>query len=163
MSISKLLSFLPSCHLPPSHLRLGPWVFLLAFAVLKKVKDSRCGTPLLLNQLPHQCIILPNLTSLPTQSFSLPATLTRSPPPTRFFPFFHVFPSSLHPCEAPWLTNYSGSRQLAGVTTTGSLYACSRRSSWLTWHRAFSHSQPATWGSLITRLHRGSVLPALHG
>lgn len=70
----------PTCSLP---LCLSS-----GYAVLKKVKDSRCRTPLLLNQLPHQCIILPNLTSLPTQSFSLHAALTPSPPPTRFFFFF---------------------------------------------------------------------------
>lgn len=70
----------PICFLPPC-LSSG-------YAVLKKVKDSRCGTPLLLNQLPHQCIILPNLTSLLTQSLSLPTALTPSPPPTRFFSLF---------------------------------------------------------------------------
>lgn len=70
----------PICYLP-LYLSSG-------CAVLKKVKDSRCGTPLLLNQLPHQCIILGNLTSLPTQSSPLPTALTPSPPPTRFFPLF---------------------------------------------------------------------------
>lgn len=79
----------PICYLP-LYLSSG-------YAVLKKVKDSRCGTPLLLNQLPHQCIILGNLTSLPTQSFSLPTALTPSPPPTPFFPLFFI--SFLYPCS----------------------------------------------------------------
>ena len=112
--------------LPPASC---PCVFLLGYAVLKKVKDSRCGTPLLLYQLPHQCIILPNLTSLPTQSFSLPAALTPSPPPTPFFLFYFsslpFIPCS--PVRLRGLTNYSSSRQIQPTATpTGSLHACRR-------------------------------------
>lgn len=96
----QLLSFLPSSHLPLSlsaraasrlpHLCLCSgypffFLFFIYFFFLNKEKDSRCGAPLLLNQLPHQCIILANFTSPPTQSFSLPTTLTPSPPPTPSF------------------------------------------------------------------------------
>lgn len=90
--VPPILSPSPLCLLPPASC---PLCLSSGYAVLKKVKDSRCGTPLLLSQLPHQCIILPNLTSLPTQSFSLPAVLTPSPTPTRFFLFFFI--SFLHP------------------------------------------------------------------
>lgn len=84
----------PSCYRfshPVTSLSLPAPIWFLplclssGYAVLKKGKDSRCGTPLLLSQLPHQCIILPNLTSLPTQSLSLLTTLTPSPPPSRFY------------------------------------------------------------------------------
>lgn len=90
MKICQSPSFYHSSH-PSTSFSLSapicfcPCVFLLGYAMLKKVKDSKCGTPLPLNQLPCQCVILPNLNSPPTRSLSLPAALTPSPQPTQFF------------------------------------------------------------------------------
>lgn len=128
----QLLSFLPSCHLPLSlsaraascllHLCLcsGYTVFCSLFIFLNKEKDSRCGAPLLLNQLPHQCIILPNFTSPPTQSFSLPTTLTPSPPPTPSFSLFFSSRSFIPAVPLGSVAHQLQQRQTAS-------YSCSQR------------------------------------
>ena len=73
-------------------LLLVPAVLLL-FSGCSLKSRSRCGKPLHLNQLPQQCVILPNLSSLPTRS----SAFSPSPPPTKeSFYFFH---RSLYPCS----------------------------------------------------------------
>lgn len=136
---SRCYRFLPSCHLSLSlFLLLCPCVF---FLLAKKVKDSRCGTPLLLDQLPHRCIILPNVTSLfpLNPSPSLLLSLPHLHP--RHFVFFHLFPSSLQPRSASahqlqqqqWAASSGNSHRRSSCMQE----ACS----WLTRHRVFSQSQ----------------------